>query len=577
MYHDIVSQPTILRGDRSHAFPIPVEFSDGPEGSEHLIPSKQCLYVQSGLWFFCDHNVMISFHVMKSRHILRMDDLQPGSMIWSALWSQSHGPVYRLEPVETLTVLDDWRQEMIKTKDMTPIFMKMRSRQDVFNGSGAQEATDQLVHTLISPLMPTFYVCDSTAVWARFSRELVEYESTRSYLMTKGDPVGQKNWSCLQSHSRVETDVKDMANKTTLGLYSFRVLVNHIYSVQQTKDIEERPGHQPMICVGNAHRKRPFAEVIAKTGAPNKMRKMNILKENDKNVDVTQGRITRRNMLGASYLRPGCFHDIVGAPGTPTKYCWVLPVYLIGMLGAPSQKLLGDPRKAVGSFQVYYLGGPKPSRKFGWVLLGLLQGSSHDCEEGGSMKIPCRSVVNPAEEGNAFYATAEAGIGVQGGRIKGAVSQAGGNTFYTTVGGTEEGKSAVNQAGGYNVFHSTEGRHRGREGQNAFYGQRARQAYTDSMFIYPALQQKGPAQAPKSQKIPTLAGVTWKTILGASSQTRGFSHRKKDGWSHAEILLPKGAPTGAYLDYNQDGDPLRVVISDIHNYPKWVHKSVCLK
>jgi hypothetical protein len=24
---------------------------------------------------FCDHNVMISFHVMKSRHILRMDDL----------------------------------------------------------------------------------------------------------------------------------------------------------------------------------------------------------------------------------------------------------------------------------------------------------------------------------------------------------------------------------------------------------------------------------------------------------------------------------------------------------------------
>jgi hypothetical protein len=34
---------------------------------------------------------------------------------------------------------------------------------------------------------------------------------------------------------------------------------------------------------------------------------------------------------------------------------------------------------------------------------------------------------------------------------------------------------------------------------------------------------------------------------------------------------------GAYLDYNQDGDPFRVVISDIHNYPKWVHISVCLK
>jgi hypothetical protein len=34
---------------------------------------------------------------------------------------------------------------------------------------------------------------------------------------------------------------------------------------------------------------------------------------------------------------------------------------------------------------------------------------------------------------------------------------------------------------------------------------------------------------------------------------------------------------GAYLHYHQDGDPFRVVISDIHNYPKWVHKSVCLK
>jgi hypothetical protein len=99
--------------------------------------------------------------------------------------------------------------------------------------------------------------------------------------------------SCLQSRSRVKTDVKDVANKTTLDLYSFRVLVDHVYSVQRTKDIEERPGRRPMICVGNAHRKCPFTEVIAKTGAPNKKHKMNILKENDENVDVMQGRITR--------------------------------------------------------------------------------------------------------------------------------------------------------------------------------------------------------------------------------------------------------------------------------------------
>ncbi|KAJ7818886.1 hypothetical protein B0H14DRAFT_2600974 [Mycena olivaceomarginata] len=116
------------------------------------------------------------------------------------------------------------------------------------------------------------------------------------------------------------------------------------------------------------------------------------------------------NILGASYLPPGCFHDIVGAPGAPTKYCWVLPVYLIGMLGAPGQKLLGDPSefdwehpgnytKAVGSFQDVTWAVPSPLRN--------IVGGSQDYYKGAPMA--CRSVMNPAEAGSAFCAPVEGG------------------------------------------------------------------------------------------------------------------------------------------------------------------------
>ncbi|KAJ7891589.1 hypothetical protein B0H14DRAFT_2560649 [Mycena olivaceomarginata] len=488
-------QPTVLRGDRSRAFPIPVEFSDGREGSECLI-SIQAVF------------------------------------IWSALWSQSHGPVYLLEPVETLP--------------------------DVFNGSGAQEATDQLVHTLISPLMPTFYVCDSTAVWACFSREFVEYESTRSYLTTKVDPVDQKNWSCLQSRSRVETDVKDVANKTTLGLYSFRVLVDHVYSVQQIKDIEERPSRRPIICVGNAHCKHPFTEVIAK--------------------QEHQTRSHQGNILGASYLRPGCFHDIMGAPGTPTKYCWVLPVYLIGMLGAPSQKLLGDPRFVSSQRELPSL----PLREVGSTRRVQL-GASRELQKGCWELPECRIVVNLAEEGNAFYATTEAGMGVRGGRMKGAVSQAGGNTFYATAGGTEEGKSAVSQAEGYNVFHSTEGRHRGGEGQNAFYGAESQagvhgQVWKGCARMYgTGVFQPCSKQAlhrPPNPKNSHPGGCDMENNTGSIQPNKRVLPLKKGWVVPCRDITTEGSShgLGAYLDCNQDGDPFRVVISDIHNHPNWVHK-----
>ncbi|KAJ7886533.1 hypothetical protein B0H14DRAFT_2563214 [Mycena olivaceomarginata] len=274
MYHDIVSQPTVLRGDRSRAFPIPVEFSDGCEGSECLI-SIQAVF------------------------------------IWSALWSQSHGPVYRLEPVETLMRIHGIR---------------------------------------VNTILPN----------------------------NQGGP----GWPKELSRSRVETDVKDVANKTTLGFIKEIFWELPICNLGASMTLWEPPALPPNIA--------------------------------------------------------GCSHAFELMLGAPSIFNW--------NVGCSQPKLLGDPRyitwvvpslleNMVGGSQDYYKEAPTTVRRF------------HENPE-------CRIVVNLAEEGNAFYATAEAGMGVRGGADEGC----------------KEGKSAVSQAEGYNVFHSTEGRHRGREGQNAFYG-----------------------------------------------------------------------------------------------------------
>ncbi|KAJ7689207.1 hypothetical protein B0H14DRAFT_3176043 [Mycena olivaceomarginata] len=315
------------------------------------------------------------------------------------------------------------------------------------------------------------------------------------------------------------------------------------------------------------------------------------------------------NILGASYLPPGCFHDIVGTPGTPTKYFWVLP----SIWGAPSifnwnvgcsqpkiggrsqvcELSMGAPvaptegswehpasstgsiqritERAVGSFQAYYLGSPKPCSKYSWGFPGLIQGSSHGCEEGASMHswksgkknrfcVECKSVLNPAEVRNAFCTPVEGckegGDEQGGGRVK-CIPQGRGGGCRGAEGGH---KDAVSQAGGYNVFHSAESRHMGA-----------------NQYVS-ALQQIGPAQAPQSQKNPALAGVTCDNT-GSIQPNRRILPQKKEWVVPCRDITTEGSShgLGAYLHDHQDGDPFRVVISDIHNYPKWVHKSVCLK
>ncbi|KAJ7809344.1 hypothetical protein B0H14DRAFT_2608151 [Mycena olivaceomarginata] len=160
-------------------------------------------------------------------------------------------------------------------------------------------------------------------------------------------------------------------------------------------------------------------------------------------------------MLGAPSIfnwNVGCSQRNMG--GRSQKGCWELPVYLIEILGAPSQKLVGDPRKAVGSFQDYYKGAPMAVRR----------------ELPCTLENPeCRSVKNPVEAGNVFCASVEGGYRGAGKKHstpaeEGGNEQGGGWVKCIPQGrGGQEGshKGAVSQVGGYNVFHGTEGRHRG--------------------------------------------------------------------------------------------------------------------
>ncbi|KAJ7667310.1 hypothetical protein B0H17DRAFT_1184203 [Mycena rosella] len=57
-----------------------------------------------------------------------------------------------------------------------------KDTQTVFNGRGAQEATDLLILALIDPQMPTVYVCRDDITWARFRQAFIDYDKSRTDL-----------------------------------------------------------------------------------------------------------------------------------------------------------------------------------------------------------------------------------------------------------------------------------------------------------------------------------------------------------------------------------------------------------
>lgn len=99
--------------------------------------------------------------------------------------------MYHLEPDATLAALNDWRTRILAgpSDDDTPIFTLMKADQTVFNGSGAQEATDQLLLALIHPQMPAIHVCSHDELWNRLLRVFIDYDATRIGLACLGSPL----------------------------------------------------------------------------------------------------------------------------------------------------------------------------------------------------------------------------------------------------------------------------------------------------------------------------------------------------------------------------------------------------
>ncbi|KAJ7660424.1 hypothetical protein B0H17DRAFT_1185359 [Mycena rosella] len=388
-YQIITSQPPVTRGQKSYAFRIPDEYLDGPVNGQVI--SIQAVFIcPEWTLLFVDHNVLITFHLMRASGSFVPVDLQPGSSIWNSLWSKTHGPVYNLKPEETMEALDAWWLDVLDQPDddLTPIFVSVKGTQTIFNGFGAQETTDLLLAALIHPQMPTTYVCRDDHVWGCFRQAVIDYDKHRMDLLlpsrlpyvsgprpfcmnadghrrylacistyrrtchTAGSALfaAHKNSlflpgayikpdgkalvpsgvvqcfpsaptklheDCSQTRVRIpnyaitlpggkkgivtfipftaqpgldwvkskrETagaDVSTEVNKTTLALYSFRILVDCVWSTQKVAQIGGIPaGARPVLHAGSSHRKRPHAADIAKTAAPKKRRVEVVEKEN---------------------------------------------------------------------------------------------------------------------------------------------------------------------------------------------------------------------------------------------------------------------------------------------------------
>ncbi|KAJ7680035.1 hypothetical protein B0H17DRAFT_1182162 [Mycena rosella] len=284
-YSEITSAPTICRGECSHAYALPDRYVQGPENP------KQCISIQAAFirpnWtlIFVDHNIMIQFHLI-------------------------FGPPWGARAMDLFTTKSLQPHSLLSIPGILK-FSPNPNTQTVFNGRGAQEATDLLILALIDPQMPTVYVCRDDITWARFRQAFIDYDKSRTDLVIKSNGHAEHPelghhipWHlqttrilyaiqspASQQLATVGADVREEVNKTPLGLYSFRILVNCAYSVKYIAKGKLPAGPHPVLSFGQSNRKQPLTAEIARTGAPKKKR---IQIDKQENVpDLTQGIRTR--------------------------------------------------------------------------------------------------------------------------------------------------------------------------------------------------------------------------------------------------------------------------------------------
>ncbi|PPR05449.1 hypothetical protein CVT24_007466 [Panaeolus cyanescens] len=157
LYRQVTEQAVVKRGEKSHAFPLGPDFySDGRKEGGKL--SIQAAFIRPD-WtlVFCDHNVMITFHIFELATPFQCSLFNVGS--------------------------SQWRREAIEKHDTTPLFIAVKSNQRVFNGYDAQETCDMLYDGFFPPHMPVFLVCGHDTLWPSFKTHVEAFQLSRSQLL----------------------------------------------------------------------------------------------------------------------------------------------------------------------------------------------------------------------------------------------------------------------------------------------------------------------------------------------------------------------------------------------------------
>jgi len=82
--------------------------------------------------------------------------------------------------------LDCWQDSTASSFQDTPIFLEVKDNQRIFNGYGAQEACDMLVHALLHPCVPSYMIYQDPMLFDWFRDALISYHESRNDLVKSG-------------------------------------------------------------------------------------------------------------------------------------------------------------------------------------------------------------------------------------------------------------------------------------------------------------------------------------------------------------------------------------------------------
>jgi hypothetical protein len=83
MYNKITTGKMSKRRKKSRSFKIPRKYCDGPRSARRKISIQAAFVSKNATLIFVDHNVMLTFHVMRFFRAIKPEDLVPTSRVRS--------------------------------------------------------------------------------------------------------------------------------------------------------------------------------------------------------------------------------------------------------------------------------------------------------------------------------------------------------------------------------------------------------------------------------------------------------------------------------------------------------------